>query len=154
MLSDELCQLLDAGPAMVVGSVSPDGEPDCIRAWGAEASADGTTIRLLFPEGTAATLVSNALSGSTIAFNFSNVTTYASYQAKGELVRIEAACPADQARSLRHRERFSANVISIGVSADVRNCAFQAAQVLVFRVRSLFDQSPGPGAGRSMGEAP
>ena len=48
MLADDTAALLEAGSALIVGTVAPDGEPHALRGWGADVlSRDPCRVRVL-----------------------------------------------------------------------------------------------------------
>lgn len=127
----------------MVGSVSPDGVPDCARVWGPAVSDDGRRIRVSLPAHTADPLLDNVEAGSVVALSFADVVTFETYQVKGRAVAVGEPVAADRAAARKHHEAFCSRAISVGIPETVRACPYEPAHVLTIEIDRLFVQTPG-----------
>jgi hypothetical protein len=137
--------------AVFLGSADGAGRPDLIRCFGAQVLDDRKMIRVLVSRPWAASVAANVRPGGWVAFSFTNVLNYESYQAKGRVVRVDDTDEPDAELAARHRDAFARDTISIGVHESARDYAYQPALAVTFAIESLYCQTPGPGAGRPVG---
>lgn len=152
-LSDEIVAFIESGVSIVIGVVGPDGRARTGRALAARVGRDGT-IRLIYTEEGNAAVTVAAQSGGPIAVTFSAPLSHRTLQIKGFSCRPEQLEPDDEAVSQRQTEAFAAILGVVGHSptfvrafSDYR-CA--PLSVLSFPAQEAFEQTPGPGAGRSL----
>ena len=148
-------RLLLAGPlAVQVAAGSRGLLPEVSRGWGVELDDEG---RLSFVLIDAQTERLRAAIADTkkAAVNATNPITMESFQFKGDV--IEIAEPDDAARQVANARiaQFIEAIVRVGfVQGTADGVAHAgAARRLVLQVREVFDQSPGPGAGRLLGGA-
>jgi hypothetical protein len=129
--------------------------PEITRTWGPRVSEDGQRVSLCVPLATSRKTLDNLEANGQIAVTFSLPTNYQTVQLKGRHATAAEPDRADLAAVERHREAFAAVNASLGQS---RVEAFWLAEIetsaalvkIVFAPEQVFDQTPGPGAGRSL----
>ncbi len=135
----------------MLGTADAMAVPDATRAVGV-AALDSRRLRVLIsPE--ARTARANAVVGSRAAVSVSDITTYRTVQWKGRVVSAgEERTPGDLALLHRHVEAFCEASARVGIPSTLAARLFPLDVVpLVVEVDELYDQTPGPGAGRRIG---
>jgi hypothetical protein len=153
-LTDAHLALL-AGPlAVQVAAATARLAPLASRGWGVEFDAEGCLVFVLLEAQTE--LLRAAIAETRkAAVNATHPLTLASLQFKGEV--IEMAEPDHAAREVvdRRTAQFGEALAVMGIDpAKARGIAHPGpARRLVLRVREVFDQTPGPGAGKPLASA-
>jgi hypothetical protein len=149
VLDDDTIAFLVGGCALIVGTVSPDGDPHASRGWGLTVLGTGPLrARLLLAADDARTLA-NLEQGARVAVTAGDVPTLRSMQLKGRSLGLEPGTEDDRARMGRFVEGFYGDISSTDgtprrvldrlTPLDVTACTIE--------VEELYDQTPGPSAG-------
>jgi len=157
MIDDELKAFLEGPVSVLVGTRDSRLVPEITRAWGPLVSEDRKRVSLCVPVATSRKTLDNVEGNGVIAVAFSFPTNYRTIQLKGR--RATAAEPdgRDLAAVERHRDAFAAVNEPLGQPRQ-RVEAFWQAEIetsavlvkIIFAPEQVFDQTPGPGAGRSL----
>jgi hypothetical protein len=152
-LSDEIVAFIESGVSIVVGVVGPAGRALSGRALAARLMQDAT-IRVIYPEAGNFAVTASAQSGGPIAVTFSAPLSHRTLQIKGFSSRLEDLEPDDMASVRQQGDAFAAILVAVGHSPAFVQ-AFSgylssALRVLSFPADEAFEQTPGPGAGRSL----
>jgi hypothetical protein len=148
---------LESGCALIVGTVSDDGEPHAGRAWGLDVLEDGDVARLRLLLDSEDTLtIEHAVEGGTIAVTATNVRTLSSVQLKGRVGEPAVPTVEDVERAQRYMDWFFRDITETdGTDPALLQrfvpCGFVACTI---EVHERFDQTPGPGAGGRLAPAP
>ena len=149
MLTRELVGRIESGMSLLVGTVNPDGSPHAGRAWGVRVLDGSGRFRVLLD---AADRVSadNAAAGRRVALTVSEVHTHLTYQFKGEPLAVEPPTDDDVEAAARWCALFLDAINQFdGYSRDhLEKWSVHDFVALEFRADEVFDQAPGPGAGR------
>lgn len=150
LIDDDLARFVRGPVAAFLATVDPMAVPDATRVAGV-AVFDGHRMRLLISTA-ARTARANAVAGARVSVLITDITTYRSVQWKGRVLSAtEARTPGDLALLHHHVETFRASSALVGVPQDKADRIFFADIVpLVVEVDAVYDQTPGPGAGRRM----
>lgn len=150
MIGTDEAKLLESG-SLVVGSVDADAVPDASRGWGAWALDGGRRIRILLPA-TDERTIENLRGGGRLAVNASDVRTLKSVQVKGRTRLVEQPTPADIELCRRYVEEFFRTVHEADGTPVELLAAMAPASVIAVEVdvEAVFDQTPGPTAGRAV----
>jgi len=154
VIGPELTELLESPCSLIVGTVDAAGLPDASRAWGVEV-LDDRHVRVLLSTQASVTR-RNVEGGGAIALTATHFSTFESVQLKGHATHVEEATPADRIR-FRHYCTGATRAIAASdgtpeelverfMTADVYAC--------LVAVESLFDQTPGRGAGTQLAPVP
>jgi len=154
VLTPDIAELL-GGPVMMLITVPSDGGWPLV-ARGLGGRARGPYVLDVMFSGSRYPLLADALSHRRrMAVTVARVTDYVSRQIKGEA----AARPADieDAASI---DAYRQRITTLFESAGTRNDIIQqwiggaALHTATLDVSEVYDQTPGPGAGRALGLAP
>lgn len=154
MLDPETTAFLEAGCALIVGTVGADGEPHAGRGWGLDVVAPGPhpTVRLLLDAEDVRT-IEHVTAGGAVAITATSVRTLRSMQLKGRALGIDAPAPGDPARAERFMEGFFGDIQATdGAPLEVLERFVPTGYVAcLVEVDEQFDQTPGPTAGARVG---
>ena len=143
---------LESGCALIVGSVSAQGEPFATRGWGLTViSRDPTVVRLLLDPDEAQVL-DNLRATGRVAITATSVPTASSLQLKGRLRRVEPALEADEDRASQYADDFFRDIVEtdrtpIEIVERLRPERYVAC---IIDVDEVYNQTPGPRAGTSV----
>ena len=149
MFDGALTSFLLSGCSLIVGGLTPDGEPFATRGWGIRVvDADEGLLRVVVGTADLARLAIGAL-----AVTGADVPTLRSVQLKGTVEAVDAPEEADLVQHRSFCDQFFADVERTdGTARPLMDRLVPAdLAVVVLRVRELFDQTPGPNAGRRIG---
>lgn len=152
MFDSELATFLESGCALIVATVSGEGEPYATRGWGLTVLDHRGSARLLVAAGDTR-LTTDLADGGRIAVTAADVRTLRSVQLKGVATPVDAATDEDRARTARYTHDFYCDIEETdGVPPEViaRFTPLDVAACTV-TVDEVFDQTPGPGAGVRLG---
>jgi hypothetical protein len=150
MLDVELKTFLESDVAIIVGTCDGDLVPEIVRAFAAQVNGQGAVIQLFVGKAAAAQTLANLLVNRRMAVTFCSPTNYRTVQLKGWFRHIEDARPEDKAIIDRYQEAFVTTVAAYGLNEVIRNIWGADPIRLSFEPESIFDQTPGPGAGRPL----
>jgi hypothetical protein len=153
----DLSPLLAPGCALIAGLVDADGEPLATRAWSARViSTDPPVVRVGFQRGEVAGAgYDPAHPHAPVAVTGAVVRTLESLQLKGRIVRVEEPDDEDLALIREHLEGFKEAVEEKDrIPRELLEYLFpEHFEMVTIEVNELFDQTPGPTAGRRVGDA-
>ena len=119
------------------------------RGFGVEVDAPGGALTVFLPASGAEVTLSNLRDNGQIALTFSRAFDHRSLQVKGRVFSINESDERQRRLQDRYFARFCEGLIFIGHSQDVLDrIRYYPSYALSFRIESMFDQTPGPGAGR------
>jgi len=152
VLDPDSVAFLEGGCALIVGTVTPDGQPFTARGWGLTVlDTEPVTARLLLAADDP-TPIEILRGGARLAYTGTDVPTLHSLQVKGRCLAVEAATDEDRTRARRYADAFFSDVIRVdrhSESALVRLIPRDYVAATV-SIEEVFDQTPGPGAGGRM----
>lgn len=153
LLADDIVAFLESGLSIILGVVGADGRARTGRALAVRVT-EGGVIRILYPgEGNGA-VTDTARTGGRIAATFSAPLSHRTLQIKGGPCRVEEIAPEDLAAAERQADAFAGILAALGYTTPFVQaiCDYQSAGLcaLSFPAEAAFEQTPGPGAGRSI----
>lgn len=148
MIDDELVRFMQGPVSAMLATCDPTGFPDATRVCGLVA-LDGSRLRVLVSSEAHAAL-GNATPGVSAAVLVTDITDYRSLQLKGKVAPAPASrTPGDVAVFDAHVRAFCAASATVGIPADEADRIFPVDTTpLIIEIEALYDQTPGPGAGR------
>ena len=157
LIDEELKAFLEGPVAVVVGTRDSRLVPELTRAWGPRVFEDGARVSLCVPLATSRQTLDNLDGNGIIAVVFSLPTNYKTLQLKGRRAAITEPDGMDLAAVDRHRDEFAAVNVRLGQTRHNVEI-FWRAEIetspklfkITFAPEEIFDQTPGPGAGRSL----
>jgi hypothetical protein len=150
LIDDELIEFFRGPVSAMLGTADQLHVPDATRVSGL-AALDGRRVRVLIATQARAARA-NATVGAAVALLVTDITNYRSIQFKGRvLVGSEERTAGDIALLHRHVEAFCRSSAQVGIDPRIAPNVFPDDVVaLVLEVSTMFDQTPGPGAGRQL----
>jgi hypothetical protein len=151
LIDEDLRSLIEAGPAIAVGTRSASLQPHAVRGWGARVAADGRTVDVFVDKPGAEDTIADIRDNARVAVTFVYIATLRSVQLKGRCVDLGEPEPDDWAWVDKHRAAFTEACEAILFPG---NAARHLWSMQVYRIRfvveEIYDQTPGPSAGRSL----
>jgi len=122
--------------------------PETTRLMGVVLDADGESLTVFLPDATGKRALANLKDNGHVAITCSHPANHLSFQLKGEVTSIRRAKGRERGVVDRYRADLAHRLGEVGVSLEVssRLSGWPAHAVRV-RVREVFEQTPGPGAG-------
>lgn len=153
MIDADTRALLEGGSALIVGSVAPDGRPHSSRAWALDVLVDDDVCRVrVLLDGHDEAALANLAAGRPVAVTGADVVSLRSVQLKGTSAGVTSSEPGDAERVARHTRAFFDDVEATdGTPRHVlERLAPDDVVAVEIEVADVFDQTPGPSAGRSL----
>lgn len=151
LIDDETRALIEGPSSILVGTRSADMVPNAVRGWGGKVSQDGNAIEVFVDRPAAATSVSNIHDNGRVTACFTNITNNHSVQIKGRCVEVGDPQVGDWDVIDRQRQGFSGICATIGFPAPmIRNMWSTQVVKVRFVAEQVFNQTPGPDAGKSL----
>jgi hypothetical protein len=155
-LDPEIVAFLESGCAVIVGTVAADGAPYATRGWGLTILRREVPleVRLLLDAADEPT-IEHIRDGGLIALTATSVTTLKSRQLKGRVTSVVDATDADRDRARQYCDQFYGDIYRTEYTPRSLTDRLTPADFVActIDVDELFDQTPGPGAGRALGAA-
>jgi hypothetical protein len=152
MIPDAIVQLLQTGVSVMVGTRDASLMPECTRAWGIQVGADAGAVTIFLSGAIAGKTIDNLRDNGKIAITCTRPTDHTTCQLKGRVLGIKPATTAHRNVSRRWHREFVAELRAIGVPSALGEAWIADPTVVVeIAVTDVFDQTPGPGAGRPIG---
>ncbi len=153
ILDESTVARLGGAAALLIGTVAPDGRPHGSRAWSASPDADGATLRVVV-DADDERLVANLGAGGRVALTAANVSTLTSLQVKGRVRAVEEMTALDHAHREQRTDLFLTDVAETDrVPREILDPLVPARfLVCLLEVDDVYDQTPGPAAGRALPE--
>jgi hypothetical protein len=140
--------------AMIAWAGTRDEEyvPHLHRVSGWLVEPDQETIACSIPEGFTTALISSLENNGRFALTVEQIGSHETYQFKGDYVDSRPCNETDMIAFERFRERFGSFVSNrMGLSKEACCSYFiEPSLVIRFKVREIFLQTPGPGAGQRL----
>jgi hypothetical protein len=151
VLERAVVEFIHGGVAVGVATRDDDLRPEFARGWGPEVSADGRSLRLcVAARGSRAR--ENLDRNGAVAVGFSPPTIARAVQVKGVATRVGEPEAADLERVERHVRLFVSEAERIGAPVELSRRMFVGTGLVVVElvIDEVFDQTPGPTAGRRL----
>ncbi len=150
MLRETLMSGVPVGSGVVIGVVGIDARPLALRGWGLDI-VDDSVLRVIL--GLEDEALIDHLPGRPIAVTVAEVRTFRSHQVKGIVLEVRDLVPAEIALAETHVELFFDDVHEVDGSPieQLRRLLPERYHVVEIAVSEIFEQSPGPRAGTSIG---
>ena len=151
MIQGEVAALLQSPCSLIVGTVDASGLPAAARGMGLELVDGGAKLRLYLSDA-ATTAIDNLRTTRAIALTGTEVSTLVSIQVKGRATSVDAGTEADARFANAYLDAFFRAVhdtdgTDIALLERMRPHGHVA---VVFDVDEIYDQTPGPNAGRAI----
>ncbi len=153
IIDKTLSEFLESNVAILVASADDNNRPTITRGFGLRVSDDCTQLTVFVTDRQSDTILKNILSNGHLATNATRISSYESYQIKGnDAHRCELGLK-DKRNVEQYCSDFSQEMEKVGLSAEQTRAVFQSMDGdrlvgIHFTVDSVFCQTPGPGAGK------
>lgn len=153
MIPDSIVQLLETGVSVMVSTRNAALMPECTRAWGIQVAPDRLSVMIFLSETFAGETLDNLRANGMIAVTCARPTDHITCQLKGRVTAITRMTQARRDRCRQWHHDFMAELKAVGVPPELPGAWIVEPTVAVeFAVSEVFDQTPGPGAGRKIGQ--
>lgn len=147
------------GPVSISAASRDTGlTPSLTRVYGCRVSADRCEVVLFFSRRRSEAVLRDLMAGFPIAVVFSRPRTHETLQLKAPGARIQPLAPADRALMRAYGAMFAAEIRELGYPGDFAQALVaptgDEALAVAFTPVALFEQTPGPHAGRRLGPSP
>lgn len=153
-LAEDVIRFIESGVSITAGSRDARCVPSMARVLGCRVADDGCTVQFWMVASQSAQLLLDCRTSNRMAAVFSQPTTHRTLQIKGDDVVEVAVMADDHAAIAEHMRGFGAEVAPLGFGRAFTQAFFQhhPGDVIAvrFTARELFDQTPGPDAGRKL----
>jgi hypothetical protein len=147
----DIDELVRQGVAVIVATCDAAHRPAVTKGWGPVLSADGALLTLCVDAPDGSDTRTNLAGGSPVAVTLSRPTSYLSVQLKGPPSTVQEPDEDALRIAAEHIAAFVAETSALGVPEEVIRATVGEELVLVaVVVVERYDQTPGPGAGRSL----
>lgn len=154
MLSPDIADFIQQGVAAAVSCCDQNLRPSMARVVGTRVTEDLSLITVLVLRNVNATLLRDAQPGRNLAAVFCLPENERAIQIKGRVVAVEAPRPEDWPMVCAHRIAFADQIEPKGYAREFSDYYHAAASddllAVSFVPEALFEQTPGPQAGRPM----
>ncbi len=153
MIPDSIVQLLETGVSVMIGTRNGSLMPECTRAWGIHVAPDRHIVTIFLSETFAGETIDNLRENGMIAVTCTRPTDHITCQLKGRVTTITPMTQSGRARCRQWHHDFMAELKAIGVPSELPEAWIVEPTLAVeFAVSEVFDQTPGPGTGRKVGQ--
>ena len=153
VLTAELVEYMESGVSLLVGSRDASLRPASARAFGVEIDAPSCSATVFVAAAGCETTLRNLRDNGQLALTFSRPIDHRSLQVKGRVLSITETDERQQRIQDRYFSLWSEGLIFTGLpQALLRRVRYYPSYALQFQLESMFDQTPGPGAGRTTSE--
>lgn len=151
-LTDELIAYLDQHLSLLAAGRDRELRPCIARAVGILPGADRTSFTAFLADGPAAALLAILEEGAPFALGSTHIPSHRSVQLKGVVTRVRSATEAERPLIEACTGGFTEDLGGLGYPLPVvRRIVTWPATAVEVRLEAVFDQTPGPGAGRQVG---
>jgi hypothetical protein len=152
MIPDSIVHLLSTGVSVMVGTRDALLMPECTRAWGIHVGTDRGTATVFLSDAIAGKTLDNLRENGQIAVTCTRPTDHITCQLKGRVRSMNPVTSANRETSRQWHREFMAELTAIGVPSQLGEAWIVEPTVAVeIVVSDVFDQTPGPGAGKQIG---
>jgi len=152
VLDPAVVEFIHGGVAVGVATRDDDLRPEFVRGWGPEVSADGRSLALCVSAPEGSRVRANLERNTAVAVGFSPPTIARAVQVKGVVAATRKPELADLERVERHLLSFIAEAERVGAPPELSRRMFTSVGLVAFEfsIDEVFDQTPGPTAGRRL----
>ncbi len=151
-ITSDIVDFIESGVSILVGTASDRLMPSCCRAMGARVDVATSELIVFVPAATSAQTLNDLEHGGRVAVCFGRPTDHRSLQLKGSLRGIESAEESDRQTIHRCRLALAEAWGEIGIPPRITlRMAHWPSHRIRIAIDSMFNQTPGPGAGASLG---
>jgi len=142
---------LEPGLSIIVGTTDAKGAPASCRGIAIASHDDLATVTVFLPVATSHEAIQNIALTKRMAVSSTNMADHSSTQMKGTTIDARLATEDESAYVRSRFEAFVQGLMAYGVSPRLaRSVRHWPAFAVTLKVEQMFEQTPGPNAGRRM----
>ena len=150
MESVDLHEFLTRGLTVLVATRDAGLMPLCSSGSALVVPSAGRAV-VFVPEYDSARTLENLRDNGCIAVVLEQPTTHRGIQLKGRVLEIRPATDAEHTGVMTFMQRAGAEYLSIGIAPSVlERVVFMPCIAIEFEYTDVFEQTPGPGAGKAV----
>lgn len=147
----ELVPFLESGISILTGTRDAHLQPEFTRAVGARSETGGRELTVWVPVATSAQAIANLRDNGRLAVCFSAID-HRTFQFKGSLAELREARPDERPLLERYRAAVAQHWGTVGMAPRLTHrMVVWPAWALRLSIESMYQQTPGPGAGTPLG---
>lgn len=154
LIADSTVAFIEREVAIDVASCSAARRPSAARGFACRVAPDRRRITVFVRREEGAQLLQDVLSQDVVAVVFCLPETEAALQIKGRRVSLSAAGPAELAHIRNYCDRFVEGIARLGYDRDFGQAYMTVDEgqmvALSFEPEVVFEQTPGPQAGKPL----
>ncbi len=151
-LTADLVAFLSAGMSFIAAGRDAELRPRVSRAVGLRPGADRRTFTVFVADQAGAALLAVLAPDAPLAVTACEVATHRTVQLKGVVTAVRPARVDERAAIETQAGGYTGSLAGIGLPLPVvRRLVTWPATAVEVRLDAVFEQTPGPGAGRPMG---
>ena len=144
----ELVDFFEGGVSLLVGTCDAALRPESTRAVGIAVAPDRTRLTVFLNRANSGRTLENLEVNPRVAICFTRPIDHRTVQAKGKAITVRPAIDSEKPRLERYISSFVEALHLVGVTRAVAGrIAFWPSTAVEVEIESLFQQTPGPGAG-------
>lgn len=149
VIPKELVDFLTSGVSILIATRDAQNMPEAARAFAPSVAADRRHMDVLIQRDLGARTFANLEDNGRIAMAFSRAIDHVSVQLKGVCRAMRPATDADRPAIERYHGAYIEGLYLIGLPRSLTSrFRLHPAVVVTAEIESVFNQTPGPGAGR------
>ena len=153
-LTPELAEFVQSGVALQVGTRDASLVPEAVRGVGLRVTPDGMRVTVFVPVATGARTIANLTDNGRIAICCSRIADHRTLQLKGR-ARVRPATEEERATVDHYRAGLAENLAYFGLPRRLGyRIAAWPSHAIEVEVQGVWEQTPGPGAGRALAVEP
>lgn len=151
-IDDELKRFLESGLVVLVATRNEALEPFVTRGWGVLVHDDDRRrLSLSIPRASSARTLADLAANGRVAVSLGDQASFRAVQIKGRSVAVADADTSALERATEQFTRFAEQAAQLGVPPHLAQALFTTDLVSFTLVaEEVFDQTPGPGAGKKV----
>jgi len=151
MIDEQLAGFLQDGVGIHIGTRNAQLEPNGARAISLKVEDAGTVIVLFMTDVAAKRVLPDLKSNGQAAVVVARPTDERACQVKGSFLRTRRLTAAERVEAQAQWDAFLDNLEYIGIPrVSAQTWATEPDVVIALRVTSIFEQTPGPDAGKTI----
>lgn len=155
ILTSELVEFMEGGVSLLIGTRSAELRPAGRRAFGARIDAEQSAATVFVPACGAELVLANLKDNGQVAATFARPLDNRALQLKGRCLNVHETSAAERAFQDRYFAAFSEALLLLGQQPKLlRRVRYFPSYAVTFRIESMFEQTPGPDAGRGVQPEP
>lgn len=148
----EMVGFLQSPVAIQVAACSASLMPSSTRGFGCVVESDGRTLRVAVSEAQSERCLDDLERSDRMSVNFSHFVDFRGVQIKGRLLEVRPASAAEERAAETYFGRLVEVIGAIGVAAEATRGFWRRGPMRILRMRaeSVYEQTPGAGAGAKL----